>query len=107
MQPETNEPTLTVVETPVVAATPDYAAIVSQLHALRDMLQTSILGLSGDELTVATAKANAAHYIGNAIGSLGRIVAPVTIANDVTERIPAYPEIMAAGGDDSVEGEAA
>ena len=91
------EPLLAVVETPAVAATPDYAAIVGELSRLRDMLANAvtILGLTGDELTVATAKANAAHYIDNAIGSLTRAIpVPLISRDDITERIPVMAETV-------------
>jgi hypothetical protein len=91
MQPETNEPMLTVVETPAVTATPDYTVIMQQLTALRDMLKVDILGLTGDALITATASANAAHYIDNAISSLGRIV-----TNADTQVIPTLAAIESA-----------
>ncbi len=89
MQPESNDPVLAVVETSAIAVTPDYTAIIMNLTALRDLLATDTLGLSGGALETAIAKANAAHYIDNAIGSLQRAFpVPLINSNDITERIP-------------------
>jgi hypothetical protein len=77
-------------------AAPDFATLITQLTAMRDMLANSptILGLHGDALTVATAKTNAAHYIGNAISSLQMALPlPLISGDDVTQRIPTIEEI--------------